>query len=323
MSSEIRRLLLLAISGLFIYLLFDLLILLFISYLLTVAFLPLVNYLKKKKIPRSMSSIIFILLLLALPAFLVVHIGPELINQGSQLINEAPVIMNDLESTIGISINDDTMNEAVSSFGSLGDIFFRFTTTTFSIIVSAVLILVITIYWLIYYDQTKKGLTSFLKDNTEGLDGVTLFNRLEKRMGEWVKGQLTLSLIVGALSYIAYVLIGIPFAGALAVLAGILEIIPGLGPTLAIIPALLLALTISPATFLWTVAAYLVIQGLESYLIAPRVLGRAVKLNPFAVLLSVIVGAKLLGLLGSFLAVPAVLIASEVFKYQQEITAKK
>ena len=106
------------------------------------------------------------------------------------------------------------------------------------------------------------------------------------------------------MALVAYLLIGLPYALILAILAGILEAVPIVGPILGAIPALLVALSTDPTRALWVIAASLIIQGLENYLLVPRVMKQSVGVNPLAILLSLAAFTSLLGLAGALLAIP-------------------
>ena len=112
-----------------------------------------------------------------------------------------------------------------------------------------------------------------------------------------------MSVIIGLLSYIGLTVLGIPYALPLSLIAGVLEVIPVIGPIISAIPAILIAVVFSPFLGLGVAALYFVIQQLENHLIVPQVMKRAVGLNPLVVILAIAIGSKLLGLAGALLAV--------------------
>jgi predicted PurR-regulated permease PerM len=129
-------------------------------------------------------------------------------------------------------------------------------------------------------------------------------DRMGERMGHWLLGQVFLCLLIGGVCYGALLLLGVPGALMLGVIAGVLEIIPNLGPVLAAIPACLVALTQSPLLALVTALTYWVIQMLENAVIVPKLMGRAVALHPLVVMVALSVGAALFGVVGALIAVP-------------------
>lgn len=123
---------------------------------------------------------------------------------------------------------------------------------------------------------------------------------------DWMKGQLGAMAVIGVLSTIAFFLIGLPAALFLGLLAGLLSFVPYLGPVVAFVPPLLLALTISPTTVLLVAVAYAGVQFAESYLITPLIMERAASLHPATVIAAVTVLGTAFGVLGALLAVPTI-----------------
>jgi predicted PurR-regulated permease PerM len=304
----------LLIAGLLIYFLHGLLIMLFISFLLTAAFLPMVRWLKSKNIPRSVSSAILVVALLVIPAALLVNLSPIIIDQGSSFVQDLPRTIDALEKRFNVDIGQEAQDYFADNGEQLMNNIVNLTGSVFTFVTSAIVILVLTIYWLIYYEELKRGLINILSANKKDQKRAQkVITSIETRLGTWVKAQLLMSAVVGVMTWIVLSIIGLPYAGVLAIIAGFLEIIPSLGPILAAIPALLIAITISPTMFVVVLIAYIAIQQIESYAIAPRLLSHTVNLNPFVILLSLIAGAHLLGVVGALIAVPAVLTGNELY----------
>lgn len=308
------RILLWLLAALLIYMLRDFLLILFVAFLLTTGLLPVVQWLKQKKIPRSLSSIILIAGFLILPLALIARLGPVLYNEGRSLADNAPQLLDQLETRLGIDFAQEVQERVQNNSGQLLDNIFSLTGSLFSLLAVFILTLVIAIYWIVYYNRIKEGAVQLLPldKNSEKFVRNT-YAAVERRLGSWVKGQALISLAVGLLTWVVLLILGVPYAGVLAAIAAILELVPTLGPLLASIPALLIALTISPRLFALVAVAYIIIQQIENYLIAPRVLGQAVHMNPFAILLSIVAGTYLFGLIGALIAVPAVITLEEIY----------
>jgi predicted PurR-regulated permease PerM len=310
-----QKYLVILIAGLAVYFLNSLLIMLFISFLLTAAYLPVVRWLKSKNIPRSVSSAILVIALLVIPAALLVNLSPIIVEQGSSFIQEIPESIEVVEQRFGISISQEFQGYFTDNGEQLLTDFLSITGTIFTFFASTIIILVLTIYWLIYYEEIKSGLVKiFSTDKKRQKRAEKVMTAVETRLGTWVKAQLLISAVVGLMTWIVLSIIGLPYAGVLAIVAALLEIIPSLGPILAAIPALLLAVTISPTMFIVILITYIAIQQIESYVIGPRLLSHTLKLNPFVILLSLITGAHLLGIVGALIAVPAVLTGNELYR---------
>ena len=122
----------------------------------------------------------------------------------------------------------------------------------------------------------------------------------------WFLGQLTSMTIIGVLSTMALSLIGIPFALLLGIFSGLISFIPFVGPAISVIPPVLLALIGDPIDALWVVLAYVIIQTIESYLLQPLIMSRAVSLHPAVVMFALLIMGTLFGFVGVLLAVPLV-----------------
>lgn len=137
---------------------------------------------------------------------------------------------------------------------------------------------------------------------------IQLFNRIEDKLGDWLRGQLILGLIIGTLTLIGLLLLKVEFAVVLALIAGVTELIPIIGPFIGAIPAVIVAFSQDPILALFVMGLYVVIQQLENNLIVPRVMSKATGLNPVIVIVAILVGGKLAGITGVILAVPTMII---------------
>lgn len=158
-------------------------------------------------------------------------------------------------------------------------------------------------YWTLQGSQAIRTLLLFFSpDRRQGAQ--TIIEQVEVKVGAYIRGQTILCLSIGVLSFIAYLLIGLPYALVLAITAAILEAVPYLGPTLAAIPPLLLAISLDPSKVIWVVVATLVIQQLENNLLVPRIMDKSVGVNPIVTLLSIAAVGALFGIPGAVLAIP-------------------
>lgn len=137
---------------------------------------------------------------------------------------------------------------------------------------------------------------------------LVIISKLEKGLGRWVRGQLSLSFIVGTMTFVGLQLLGIPYALPLALVAGILEIVPIIGPIISAVPAILVGFTISPFIGIATAAMFIVVQQLENHLIVPMIMSKVIGLQPPVIIVSLLIGAKLAGIGGAFLAPPILII---------------
>ena len=150
---------------------------------------------------------------------------------------------------------------------------------------------------------------------------IDLWKRSQKKIGYWMQGQLLLGIVVGVLVYLGLVILGVQNALILAVLAGVLEIIPLFGPVIAAIPAILFGYMgggLTTATLV--LGLFIIIQQFENHLIYPLVVKKVIGISPIIVILCLIIGAKLAGFLGILLSVP---ITSALMEYIGDVQKDK
>jgi len=165
------------------------------------------------------------------------------------------------------------------------------------------LVLLLSYYWLSYRALAIQAIALLIPiDRRAG--AVELWNEVELKIGAFVRGLAVLSFVIGLLSAIGYVAIGLPYGLTIAIIAGILEAVPYVGPIITLVLAGLVGLTVSQTMALLAVGIALVIQLLENTIVVPRVMDKAVGVSPVVTLLALAVFGDLFGLLGALLAVP-------------------
>lgn len=192
----------------------------------------------------------------------------------------------------------------------------------FSVIILIIFIFLASMYMSLEVHTYRHSLLSLVPLPYQG-EIDQLFTRIGQTWSAFFRGQITLMLIIGVLSWVGLTILGVPGAISLAIVAGVLEIIPNLGPVIATIPAVIVALLqgstyldISPAWLaLLVVIFYLLLQQLENSIIVPRVLGDAVGLSPLVVMTGVLVGTVAAGILGALLATPVIATGYEILRY--------
>jgi predicted PurR-regulated permease PerM len=167
----------------------------------------------------------------------------------------------------------------------------------------SIVVMVLAFYWTL---DGPRIIQSFLmlipQDQRESISELIV--AMETKVGFFIAGQGVLCLVIGIMALIAYLLIGLPNALVLALMAGVLEAVPMIGPLLGAVPAALVALSIAPDKLIWVIVATVVIQQLENSLLVPRVMRRAVGVNPFVTLLALFAFSSLFGIAGAFMAIP-------------------
>jgi predicted PurR-regulated permease PerM len=164
-------------------------------------------------------------------------------------------------------------------------------------------ILVLTIYWTLDGPRIIKTILLLIpQDQRENIS--ELFLAMEAKVGFYLAGQGLLCLVISIMALVAYVLIGLPNALVLALAAGVMEAVPMVGPLLGAVPAALVALSIAPGKLIWVIVATVVIQQLENTLLVPRIMKKAVGVNPFVTLLALFAFSSFFGIAGALMAIP-------------------
>jgi len=180
----------------------------------------------------------------------------------------------------------------------------------FSNIFALLSVFIFALYFLLAREKLDSQLSNFVKK--KHLDRIDhILEVLEKDLGGWARGQLFLMLMVGVSTYVGLLILGVPFALPLALLAGILEIVPNLGPVLSSVPIVLVAFGISPLTGIAAAALSFLIQQVENYFFVPKIMEKSINVSPVITLLSLLIGFRLAGVPGAILSLP-IIITSRV-----------
>lgn len=305
-----------------VYLIGDILAMLFVSMLLASAIDPLVDWMQKHKIPRPVGILFIYLVVFSVVGLAVYLIIPPIITQLSELSENFPEYIEKITSSFSVIKNYtleygilDNIKEAISSFNTNleGTTKSVFSTVSgiFGNIVSFFLVLVITFYMASEQGAIKKIVNSIVPTEHQPYI-LQLMQRMQNKIGLWLRGQLILSLIIFSLIFVGLSVLGMNYALVLALIAGLTEFIPYLGPTLAAIPAVFLALTQSPLLALFVLILYVVVQWVENNIIVPKLMQKVVGLNPIVSIVVLLIGFKLAGVVGAILAIP-VATAGSVF----------
>ncbi|PIP51788.1 hypothetical protein COX09_05165 [Candidatus Beckwithbacteria bacterium CG23_combo_of_CG06-09_8_20_14_all_47_9] len=277
------------------------LLFLFIALIFMSALSPLVDRLEKYRIPRGLSTVVLYILIWAFISFSVASLVPPLVEQSARFLNRLP---QDVERLTQGRFDLSLLQPQLSA---LPQNLFKIIVGTFNNVVGLFTLTVIVYYLILERKNLHKYLLFLFGNNGREERAEAFINQLEKKLGGWVRGQLLLMLFVGILSYVGLLFLGIDYAVPLAFLAGILEIVPNIGPTLSAVPAILVALGSSPILALAVGALYFAIQQIENNFLVPKVMSKAVGLSPLVVIIALLVGLKLAGIAGAILAIPTVL----------------
>jgi predicted PurR-regulated permease PerM len=312
------RAILILLALVFLYLIRDVLGLVFLAIIVTTALNPAIRKLRKWGMPRTGAVLSVYLLVLLLMGLLVALLVPMLLGQLRGLLLQLPQYVEyfaQFFERLSVGGPDMAFNreqfavDIRESFsGSVSEIFST-TVGIFSTLISFVVFFFLSLYMALEENGVEKFLTSVIPERFQQYS-LSVAKRVEVKIGQWLFGQMLSMLLIFFLYWIGLALLGIPYALALALLGGALELVPYVGPVLASVPALLIAFSISPFSGMAVLAFYVVVHQIESHGITPQIMKRAVGINPVAVILALLIGGKLAGIPGVIMAVPAAAVIS-------------
>lgn len=298
-----------------VFLIKEIIILILLAIILISALIRPVDWLTSKGIPRTISAVIIYFILISIISLGVGIIVPPLIEQTTDLVSNLPAIISSMNEFLIFNKVPvvDFSREIASQINQIAGNLISISSAIFSSIFNVITLFVLSFYLLVEWKSFVQIVSSSFSPHHEKKVS-NLIIKIEKGLGAWVRGQLALSIIVGVFTYIGLLILAVPYALPLALIAGIFEIIPLIGPIISAIPAILIGLTVSPAIALAAMALFIIVQQLENNLIVPMVMSKVVGLQPPVVIISLLIGAKLIGIGGAFLAIPVVIIGKIIFK---------
>lgn len=312
-----------------LYLVADIVVLVLAAVLLAAALDPWVDRLQSRYyIPRAISMMAIYIIAFAVMSSALILIIPPVVEELRAIAANFPFLYNwvaewldRLQVTPGTNVIDSlqgfTPAVTVATQGVLS-----FVAGVFGGLMSFLLVLVMTFYLVVDEGSIKRTVMVAPKHLQARL--AMLLSRVQKKLGIWFRAQLALMGIIAVLTYLILVIISfftdMKYALVLALIAGIMEFIPYLGPLIAAIPAVFLAFAVSPMTALVVAAAYYLIQLFENNILVPKIMERALGLSPIVSIVVFLIGAKLAGIAGAFLAIP---VATAVVVIAHDIAANR
>jgi predicted PurR-regulated permease PerM len=322
MARQVIFALFLIVIGWFLLQTRDIIVSIFIAYIIMAALMPAVKWFKGQGVPHIFAVLIPYLTVIVFLILIILPLIPFVASQIQSLVTDLPDFINEAALNVGINIDANTIQETVArESNSIGRNAVSLTTKVFGGIFATLTVMIVSFYMLYYQEGFKRSVASlFHKNDQEHV--IETMNKINDKLGAWLRGQFVLCVAIGVLTYIVLTLLGVPFALPLALIAALFEVVPTLGPILSAVPAIIVALTFNPPLAIVVAAAYFIIQMLENNLLVPKIMQRAVGLNPVVVIVGVMVGASLLGIPGALLSIPFISFIMVLFKSLNEVKAK-
>ncbi|MBI2669763.1 MAG: AI-2E family transporter [Candidatus Yanofskybacteria bacterium] len=323
-TSAIFKVVFVLLGLVFLYLVRDVIVILFLAIIIASAVGPFANWLEEKKIPRLLGVLFLYLAFFGLVIFLLSLVVPFLASEIGQLTQALPKFVSSLSGALEKAQQTtssryfDFFSEIQNLLDSFSQLLQAYSQSAINLVVNifgGVLSFVAIIIISFYLSVMRRGIIGFigsiLPEKYEDYV-ISLWKRAEYKVGRWLQGQLLMALSVGLIVFVGLSLFHVKYALLLGVLAMILEIVPVVGPVISAIPGVIFAFTQSPALGMWVVVFYVAVQQIESHIFAPLILGKTLGLNPVTVIIALLVGGKIAGILGIILAVPVAVIIVEI-----------
>jgi predicted PurR-regulated permease PerM len=300
----------------------DVLILLGLALFLAIGLEPLVSWLVRRRFPRWLAVLtVFVVVLGAVGGFLTAAI-PVVVEQAGQFAAKVPDYLTqarDHNSWLG-KLNDRFhLQQAVEGLFSNGSGLaggvLGIGQAVFGVLTDFLVLIVLTVYFVADFPRIRAGMYR-LVPHTRRPRVILLGDEIFAKVGAYVLGNLAISVIAGVLTLIWLLITGVPYAALLAITVALLDLVPVAGSIIGGVLVSLVALTVSVPVCLATVAFFVVYRFLEDYLLVPKIIGGVVKVPALVTVVSVLLGAALLGVIGALVAIP---IAAAVLLIAQQV----
>lgn len=311
---------------------FGVLLMVYVSLIIASALRPIVNYAKYLKIPKIIAILVIYMTVILAVASLLWMITPSIFRETNRFINSIPGLAEDLSARYEVfsdlvdrpevreflRSSTNTLSGWLSglSSGVLSNAW-SITSSVFGTVFGLFLILMMSFYMIVGENELVRSLASAFPPN-QRKNIPPLIHSIQHKLGAWLRGQLSLMLVVGVAYYVGFTIIGAPYAVPLAVIGGVLEVVPIIGPNLTGLIAVLVFLPDSLFTALLGVGVVFIVQQLENALFVPMIMKQAVGLNPLVIIISLSVGSEVFGLAGAILAVPLVVTVKIIVEFYQQ-----
>jgi predicted PurR-regulated permease PerM len=270
------------------------------------ALTPIVDFVSRK-MPRAWAIIVIYLSFFLTMGVLLWFLLAPLVSESQALVRTLPESIDQAEAWVeqqssrlgGLPIVDFLSNNVQNITTTLANLPRQLFSSLFEIL----LVVFLSLYWLMSRPQARRFILSLFPPERRER-ALEVLDKLGDTVGGYVRGVTINVLIIGAISYIGLSLIGLPFAIVLAVIAGLLEIIPIVGPIIAGFIIVSFALSQSLQMALITLVFYLIVQQIEGNILMPLVMRSQTDISPFLILVAVVLGAGVGGLLGVLVAIP-------------------
>ncbi len=310
---------------------------------------PFLHILVKWKVPRVLAIVILYLIVLGLITLLIVAVFPFLRDQFKNLIEEFPIyFMSVTENTVSF-LNNSSFNDIFKDYNfdydkvitditnniastvqgtftgvakSVASGITGFVSTLTGIVLSLVTVPFILFYLLYEGEKLPKFILRILPPRTRS-EAADVMKEVDKQVSSYIQGQILVSICIGVMMTIGFLIIGLPYAFVLGFLAMITSVVPYLGPVIAITPAIIIALVNHPLMLVGLVIVWTIVQLIEGKLITPNIMGKSLSIHPITIIFVLLTAGSLFGVAGVILGIPGYAILKVIVTHIYRLLKKR
>ncbi len=285
---------------------------------------PFADWFEKRSIPRGLAVLIVYVLLISITLALLLLMIPVVTEQGTQLVANLGQYYDEAAQSVGHiqQLSEqyglaDNVNASIKTFqdwmSDWSSSIFTGVTSVIGGLAAVVVILVLTFYMVVEEGKVRKSFDHLVPPEYQPYS-THILKKIQKKIGDWLRAQLILSVSVGCLVFLALSILGVKYALLLALLAALFEVVPYVGPVASVIPALIVGFSVSPVLGVAVLLVYITIQQLENHVLVPKIMQKVTGLSPIISIVALLIGIKVAGLLGAILSIPLAMMAAVVLE---------
>lgn len=296
-----------------IWRLYSVLLMILVGVMLAAAFYPLVLKLEKRRVSNTLSAILVVFALIS-PVFLILFtILPGIVQQFPEIVKTVEHAIN--QSTF---LPPAVRNIEISQYlNDAASYVLRSTSAITNSVAAFFTVIFLTLYFLIDSKRLNELVLSLIPDENKA-KARQLAEDLTKINGQYIRGNLLISLVCGITIAIGLIAIGVPYAAPLALFAALVDMLPQIGAVLGAIPAIIIAFSVSPTAGVLTLLLFIVYQQIENNILSPNIYNKALNLSPALSFIAVLIGGSLGGIVGAFISLPIAASIPTIVSFIQE-----
>ncbi|MBI5306684.1 AI-2E family transporter [Candidatus Wolfebacteria bacterium] len=311
------KILFMMVLGAAIFLLRDVMLILFLALVISSAFNAPISFLEKKKFPRILATLLIFVSAIVILALLLYTIVPVAISEFGSLSGKLGKInlpqLGKVSSSELIKNFEKNINVYADALFSGSTSFFDLMSNIFGGVIFVLMVFILSFYLSLSRDGVEKFLRAILPLDYESYV-IDLYIRVRRKLGFWLGGQIILSLSIGLITFLGLLALGVNYSLVLGIMAGILEMVPFAGPIFTGIVTFLIAVSQSWFLGISAIVLFVIIQQVENHFLIPLIMRRMIGLHPVIIVISILAGSQLAGFVGIILAVPAAVVIQEILE---------